>query len=542
MRLAVALAGLLVAAPLSGGGTSTTKQTAVSTGSRYATAAALATLRSGGTAADAAITAAFTLAVARPDAVGIGGGGILVYHERERGATWVVDFREAAPAKLPQLPKEGPLAGPASAATPGLVRGLAEAHKRFGAREWKDLVAPATRLAEEGIVVDEALAAAIARAVEAKRLDQRAVSIFAPGEKAPAAGDRLAQKQLASSLGRIAKGAETLVDGALAIRISDASAKEGGALALRDFREYRAEVRAPLSVRAGPYSLVTAPPPSAGGFVLASTIAIASGLDLGRDGAGSARFVHLASEAARRAMLDAQRHVSDPAYTRVALDRILATERLRLWRESIDPARATSSRSLAVPASAHTSHIAVVDARGNVASLTLSMSGEFGCGWVAGDTGILLNGAMNDFHAAVAPLEGETTPPLPPNAMEPKKRPATAIAPCILLFDGKPRLVIGAAGGEAIPHIVLAVILRYASYGETLADAIAAPRIFRTEENDQLACEKDRWPDATLEALRSMGHGVELRGPIGEINAILVSDAGLVAVADPRGQGATGGY
>lgn len=541
MKRLITLAGLLVAAPLFGGGTSTTKQTAVSASSRYATAAALAVLGEKGNAADAAIAAAFVLAVARPDAAGVGGGGMLVYHERDRKATWVVDFREAAPAKLPPVPKEGPLTGVSAAAMPGLVRGLSDVHTRFGSRPWKELVLPASRLAEEGIIVDAALSGAIGKGLDSGRFDPQAAVIFAPDNKAPRAGDRLTQKQLATTLAKIASGADTFVDGALAIRISDASAKTGGSLALRDFREYRSEVRAPLSVQAGAYSLVTVPPPSTGGLILASTLAIASGLDLGREGAESARFIHLVSESARRAMLDARRDVGDPAYTRVALDKILAPERLRLWRESIDLERATPTRNLLPPAGTHTAHIAVIDARGNVASLTLSLSGEFGCGWVAGDTGILLNGAMNDFQATVATLEAETTAPLPPNAMEPKKRPATLIAPCILFFDGKPRMAIGAAGGEAIPHIVLAVLLRYASFGQSLPDAIAAPRIFRTEASDQLVCEKDRWPAETLAPLRSMGHGVELRDAIGEVNAILVTDSGLVAVADPRGQGATGG-
>ena len=104
--------------------------------------------------------------------------------------------------------------------------------------------------------------------------------------------------------------------------------------------------------------------------------------------------------------------------------------------------------------------------------------------------------------------------------MEPKKRPATPIAPCILFFGGKPRMAIGAAGGEAIPQILFTVLLRYAAFRQPLDQAIAAPRIFRTEEGDQLLCEKGRWPDETLEALRAIGHGVLPRDTIGEINAI----------------------
>ncbi|MFA6955165.1 MAG: gamma-glutamyltransferase [Thermoanaerobaculia bacterium] len=541
MRLAVTLAGLLVAAPLFGGGTSTSKHAAVTTGSRYATNAALAVLREGGNAADAAITAAFVLSVARPDAAGIGGGGMLVYHDREHNATWVVDFREAAPAKLPVVPKDGPLTGVSAAAMPGLVRGLADTHRRFGSRPWKDLVFPASQLADEGFVVDETLSSSIARSLETNHFSPHAAAIFAPEQKAPAPGQKLVQKQLAATLAKVAKSPAVLVDGALAIRISDASAKDGGVLALRDFREYRAEVRAPLSVQVGAYSLVTAPPPSSGGMILASTLAISSGLDMTREGAESVRFVHLSSEAARRAMLDARRNAGDPAYTRVALDHILAPERLSAWRATIDPARATPSRNLTMPGPLHTTHVAVIDAKGNVASLTLSLSGEFGSGWVAGDTGILLNGAMNDFRATVDRLEGENTAPLSPNNMEPKKRPATPLAPCILFFAGKPRLAIGAAGGEAIPQVLFTVLLRYVALKQGLDQAIAAPRIFRTEEGDQLLCEKGRWPEETLEALRAIGHGVLTRDSIGEINAIAVTDAGLVAVADPRGQGATGG-
>lgn len=541
MRLALTLAGLLVAAPLLAGGSSTTKNAAVSTSSRFATAAALAVLRDGGNAADAAIAAAFTLAVARPDAAGVGGGGFLVYYESESNAKWMVDFREAAPAKLPELPKEGALHGVNASATPGFVPGLALVHKRFGSRPWKELVLPASRAAETGFPVDDSLARSMADALSRNHFDPQAAAIFAPGGKTPAAGELFVQKQLGASLAKIAKNANVLRDGALAIHISNSSSKAAGALALRDFREYAAEIRSPLSVQVGAYTLVTAPPPSTGGVTLASTLAIMSGLDTGMGGAESARFVHLVTEAGRRAMFDARRHVGDPAYSRVAFDQILSSARLRFWRESIDPARATPSRNLPPSGTQHTSHIAVVDAKGNAVSMTISLSGDFGSGWVAGDTGILLNGAMNDFRAKVDPVEGEATPPLPPNAAEPKKRPASPSTPCILFYDNKPRLVIGAAGGDAIPHVLLAVMLRYATFNQTLADAIAAPRIFQTDGTDQLACEKGRWPDETLEQLRALGHGVEFRNSIGEVNAILIGKSEIVAVADPRGQGATGG-
>lgn len=541
MRLAVTLACLLVAAPLLGGGTSTTKNAAVATSSRFSTAGALMVLRDGGNAADAAIAAAFMLAVARPDAAGVGGGGFLVYYERESNSTWMVDFREAAPAKLAAVSKDGPLTGVSASATPGFVPGLALAHKRFGSKPWKDLVLPASRFAETGFPVDDPFAKSIAKAFAAGHFDPDAAAIFAPGGKPPVAGERLVQKNLGSSLAKIAKDAEVLRDGSLAIRISSASSKSAGTLALRDFREYAAEIRAPLSVQAGAYTLVTAPPPSTGGVTLASTLAVMNGLDLGKGGPESARFVHLVTEAGRRAMFDARRQVGDPAYSRIDFDQILSSERLLFWRDSIDPARATPSRNLPLSGSLHTSHIAVVDAKGNAASMTISLSGEFGSGWVAGDTGILLNGAMNDFRATVDPVEGEATPPLPPNAAEPKKRPASPAAPCILFFDGLPRLVIGAAGGDAIPHILLAILFRHATLKQTLADAIEAPRIFQTERTDQLACEKGRWPDETLEALRKLGHGVEFRESIGEVNAILIGKSEIVAVADPRGQGATGG-
>lgn len=541
MRLAVTLAGLLVAAPLLAGGSSTTKNSAVATSSRFSTAVALSVLRDGGNAADAAIAAAFMLAVARPDAAGIGGGGMLVYYERERNATWMVDFREAAPAKLATTSKGGPLTGISASATPGFVPGLALAHKRFGSRPWKDLVLPASRFAETGFPVDDAFAKSIASAYASGHFDAEAAAIFAPGGKALLAGEPLVQKNLGASLAKIAKGAGVLRDGALAIRISGASAKAAGTLALRDFREYDAEIRAPLNVQAGPYTLVTAPPPSSGGVTLAATLAIMSGLDLGTGGPESAQFVHLVTEAGRRAMFDARRHVGDPAYSRVAFDQILSPERLRFWRESIDATRATPSRNLPLSGSSHTTHIAVVDQKGNAASMTISLSGEFGSGWVAGDTGILLNAAMNDFRAKIDPVEGETTPPLPPNAAEPKKRPASPAAPCILLFDGRPRLVIGSAGGDAIPHVLLTILLRHATLDQPLADAIAAPRIYQTEGTDQLACEKDRWPAESLAALRALGHGVEFREAIGEVNAILIGKSEIVAVADPRGQGATGG-
>src|SRR5512142_1427946 len=320
MRPRVAFALLvLLATSLHAGSSITATTAALATANRYATGAGLAVLKSGGNAVDAAIAVAFVLAVVDPQAGNIAGGGFLVYYDAKTKGVWALDFRETAPAasKADMFAlADGKVSpeirtGPRSAGVPASVAGLAAAHKRFGSRPWKELLAPAIALASGGFLVDEQLAKALADQKSERNIDQFASTsaIFYPGGKALTAGTKLVQKDLAATLERIAnEGADAFYRGDIATRAVDAIRKAGGVISDRDLRDYKPLWRSPLKIEFGDYALFTVPPPSSGGMVLAESLNIVSGFDL--------------------------------ATARIPYRNLLSPARAAQWRPSIKPNRA----------------------------------------------------------------------------------------------------------------------------------------------------------------------------------------------------------
>jgi len=533
-RLAILLA--LVTGTL-GASESVTQHAGVATSSRYATQVAVTVLRNGGTAVDAATAAAFVLSVIRPDAAGIGGGGILLYYDKAEGATWSVDFRETAPwAPEEKTEDEGTRKPPerlAAAGTPGLVRGLSEAQQRFGKAKWKDLLQPAILLAQDGFESDQSFSTSMNTALELNALDTTAKAVLL-GENMNAAGRVIRQPDLASTLTRIAKDPVDFYEGTTASKIVEFAAAAGGRLTIRDFREYRPVWRAPLRIALGTYSIQTAPPPSRGGVAIASMLSILGGYELDEADLDAPGTFHLLAEAQRRATFDSRRVVADPAYSRMALVSVLGQERAEFWRSTIEPDRATSTPAIVAAAatpSEHTTHISIVDPIGNVASLTISLGGNFGSGVMVPGTGILLNGALRDFTYSQSAH---------PNAPEPRKRPATPIAPMIAFFNGQPVLAAGSSGGDAIPACLTSLIIRLRQKDASLRDAIAAPRISQSDYPDALSFEPGL--DKVAKKLSAMGHQVSSVSSIGEINAVMIRGERIISISDPRGKGSSGGF
>lgn len=425
-----------------------------------------------------AIDAAVAVAFALGD---IGGGGFLVYYDAATRSVWTLDFREVAPA----APRKDALI-----AVPGTVAGLAAMHERFGSLAWKELVEPAVRLA----------------------------------------GD---SKDLAATLQRIAqKGAADFYEGETARFIADSHF-----VSHRDLRDYQAVWRAPIKIAFREYEIYTLPPPSAAGLMIGEQLEILSGFDLRKAGDHTPLAIHLIAEASRRAAIDRDKYVGDPTTLRTPYRELLSADRAKQWRTSIDPLRATPTMTLAadVPAttaSAHTKHFSIVDAHGNIAAVTTSLGDENGSGFVVPHCGFVLNDAMKDF-AKKEPS---------PNAIAGSRRMASSISPAIILRRGSPYLVLGAAGGTAIPNIVLQTFLGVAIYDKSLPDSIAAARCDQQAIPEDMRCENLKVPAETIDRLRAMGHGVITVESIGDVEALMLETRRITAVSDPRHGGAAGGF
>jgi gamma-glutamyltranspeptidase / glutathione hydrolase len=493
------------------------KSAALSTASPLATRAGLAVLQRGGTAADAAVTVAFTLAVVHPQAGNLGGGGFLVYYDASTKGVWTLDFRETSPrAANRKLEPKGIL----STGTPGTVAGLHALHGKFGARPWKELLTPAIALAKDGPRDDAELAADVAGAKQSRNLD-------IPKSLPP--------PELASTLQRLADaGARDFYEGDLAEKLVESVRAAGGILGHRDLREYEPVWRAPIKLRYGPYEIYTVAPPAGGGIVIGEVLNMLAADDLVAMGFQSTKALHLLVEAQRRAQLDRGRYTGDPLGARIPLGDLLSQRRAKLWRATIADTRASVTSTLTEPGvlnaeGEHTTHFTIADAQGNVVSLTTGLGENFGNGFLVPPLGFFLNDALTDFTAGA-------------NALDPLKRPASPMTPVIVLRDGKPFLALGTRGGAAIPTTILQVFLNVVVYGKSLTDAVAAPRYHHSAVPDQIAYERDRAPRPAIEALNALGHGVNGQPAIGDVHAILFENGRLTAVADPRRGGAAGGY
>lgn len=554
----LAVAIFATALPLSAGSTIVTSRAALSTASPYATSVGLAAMKRGGTAMDAAVAVSFTLAVVHPQAGNLGGGTFIVYYDSESKAVWTLDARETAPAAAKRdmfLLPDGNISpasrtGVRAAGVPGTVAGLGAAHVRFGKLAWKELLAPAVSIAREGFRSDFELQRELGEEEQERKIAQfpSTAAIFFPDGKPLPTGSKLVQTDLGATIERIAaSGPSEFYEGDTAKKLVEGVRSGGGIISARDLRDYKPVWRAPLKIRFKDYDIYTMPPPSGGGLVLAETLNILSTYDLKALGFQTLEAIHLMAEAERRAYIDRNRHVGDPATTRIPFRELLSAERAAAWRNSIDPKRATPTVALvdtnaALAEGKHTTHFTIVDENGNIASVTTTLNENFGSGFVVPGAGFLLNNEMDDFTAAPGKANRSGLVASDANAIEPGKRMASSMTPTIIFKGRHPFLALGTRGGPTIPTSILQVFLNVAIHGQSLTDAVAAPRYHHQADPERIDYERGKAPQEILEALNRMGHGVNARDPIGDIHAIAWENGDIIAVADPRRGGAAGGY
>jgi len=554
----VSLVLLFLAQSALAGSTVQATRAALSTVSPQATQVGLAVLKRGGNAIDAAVAVSFALAVTHPQAGNIGGGGFLVYYDAKTKSVWTLDFREVAPGAAKRdmyvqadgNPSKASQTGPLAGGVPGAVAGLETMHDKFGSRSWRELIDPAVRLARDGFIVDAELADDLATEKKNRNMDQFAstAAIFYPNGQPLATGARLVQKDLAGTLDRIAAlGAREFYEGETAKRFIEAIRDAGGILGYRDLREYRPVWRAPIAIKFGEYELYTMAPPSAGGLVIGETLNILAGYDLAAAGFQTPRALHLELEAERRAYIDRNKYLGDPTTTRIPYRELLSEDRAKVWRASIKLNAVTPTVALTEPGSVlaesnHTTHFSIIDAQGNIVSLTTTLNDNFGSGYVVPGCGFFLNDEMDDFTTAPGKpnlyglIQGAA------NAIEPGKRMASSMSPTIVLKNGKPFMALGTRGGATIPTSVLQVFLNVVVYNKSLYEAISAPRWHHQGLPEELFFERGLAPQETVDALSAMGHAIKQRDPIGDIHAVQIVNGKIIAVADPRHGGAAGGY
>ena len=531
----------------------------VTSASRLASQAGVDAMQAGGNAVDAAIATAFALAVTWPTAGNIGGGGFMVYHGEDGDAT-TFDFREKAPLAATErmfLGLDGNVVnnsnhmGALSVGVPGTVAGLWKAHQERGSLPWEQLVAPAIKLAREGIPITYALQSGFLS--NKSRFDLYPSSqqkFFKADGSSFELGELWVQEDLAHTLELIQKnGRDGFYKGENAKRLADYMAANGGIITEEDLEIYQPVERAPVRGTYRGYEIVSVPPPSSGGVALIQMLNILEGYDLGAMGHNSSAYLHVLTESMRRAYADRAEHLGDPDFNEaMPIARLMDKDYAAKQRATIDMAKADISdpSKFAEPyESEETTHFSVVDKDGNMVSMTYTLEYGYGSAMVVAGGGYLLNNEMGDFNAMPGVTNARGAIGTAPNLVAPQKRMLSSMTPTIVAKDGKPVFTAGSPGGKTIINTIMQLILNVIDHGMNIAESVEAGRIHHQWLPDVTSIEERAVSADSLKLYEALGHPVRVRGEQGAAMAVYYDrEAGLFLGASDsrRSDGAAVGY
>ncbi len=531
----------------------------VASASELASRVGVEILRQGGNAVDAAVAVGFALAVVHPSAGNTGGGGFMLIRTAD-GKVFALDYRETAPKAAHKdmftnedgtVDSERIRHGYLAAGVPGTVKGMWEAHRKFGKLKWSELVKPAIQYAAKGFP----LTTKLARYMNGKRdIFTRFPSssgFISPSKGGWKPGDVFIQAELAVTLKKISeKGPDEFYKGETAGKIIATVQSSGGIMTLDDLANYRVKWREPLVTTFKDYTLFSMPPPSSGGITVHQVLRILSNYELDKMQPGSVLYLHLLTEAMKRSFRDRAKYLGDPDFSEIPISSLMDNKYIECLKNDINPERTKPAGEIDAICplpyeSEDTTHYSIIDKSGNVVSNTYTLNSRFGSCLVAEGTGILLNNEMDDF----------TTKPGVPNQfglvgskanfIEPGKRMLSSMSPTIVTKnDGKWLMAIGSPGGPRIISAVLQTFLNYALFGMNIQEAVDYPRIHHQWIPDYIRIEKFSFAPLVLEALREKGHMIVTRGYTGDVEAVIydMTEKIFFGASDNRLEGRSIGY
>ena len=492
-------------------------------------------LKEGGNAIDATIAIAFALAVVFPQAGNIGGGGFLVYMASD-GASTTIDFREKAPlAATPTmyLDKDGnyiPMSnhnGLLSVGVPGTVAGLWMAHQKYGSLPWLDLVQPAIDLADQGVPLSFTLAQ------HAKRFETEAPNEFMKNFYTNGTGIPLTmneiwkQPQLANTLSLIRDhGHDGFYSGEVAERLATFMAEHGGIITKEDLSKYEAVERPPVKGIYKEYEIISMGPPSSGGASIIQMMNMMELVDWDTIEFNSTDYVHILAESMRRAYADRAEFLGDPDFNPdMPIAHLLSKEHAQNRFQHIDWEQASVSDSSLFGQlydGKSTTHISVMDKKGNAVSMTYTLEWTYGSRMGSSNLGFILNNEMGDFNPQPRMTNASGRIGTNPNLIAPEKRMLSSMSPTIVKKDGKPYLVIGTPGGRTIINTTFQTILNVLEFKMPIDNAIEAMKLHHQWLPDVIFYEPDKMSPDTRKALQKMGHSLsDRRTNLGRLMGII---------------------
>lgn len=487
----------------------------VATSQPLAAQAGLQTLREGGNAIDAAITANAVMGLMEPTGNGIGGDLFAIVWVASEQRLYGLNASGRSPGEmtLKDLLDQGlesiPAYGPLPVTVPGCVDGWFELRERFGSKPMASLLQPAIDYAREGFPVSEVIASGWAASAAVFEKYPGFKEVFAPNGSAPGKGEIFQNSALANTLERIGReGRDVFYRGAIAETIVDYLREQGGYHRVEDFANHRSEWVEPVSVDYRGYR-VWELPPNTQGIAALQMLNILEGYDLRAMGFGSAQYAHLFLEAKKLAFEDRAKYYADQEFYPTPLDTLLSKEYAATRRALIDPYQA-SMRPQAGDAALEqgdTIYLTAADRWGNMVSLIQSNYRGMGSGMTPPTLGFMLQDRGELF----------SLDPNHANRYEPNKRPFHTIIPAFVTKDGAPVLSFGVMGGAMQPQGHVQIVVNVVDFDMNLQEAGDAPRMRHigssqptgeTIENGGVVYLESGFPDYVIDRLRSMGHRI----------------------------------
>ena len=497
--------------------------------------------QSGGNVFDGAVASALSLAVTHPYYVSFGSGGFALL--KSRGKVRALDFRERAPQNMgPDFYVSRGLSsrvGGAAVGVPGFLAGLWHIHKEYGKLPWHSLTAPALRLAQKGFPVSGDYVEITLK--QKKKFNPTALEIFFKKKGAFLPGDILKQPRLARAFKRIRKNPlQAFYRGPLGRDVVSAVTKNKGVMTEEDLKNYRVRWFDPVSVSFQGYQIHSMPLPSSGGLILSRALKLMEKRQLHKKALYSVEELHLLGEILARAFRP-RSLMGDPENFPKGIPDWLSEEELNRLNRTLSPAEVRRLKPL--KESGETTHISLMNYKGEAVALTLTLNGFYGSGLTTEKYGIVLNNQMDDFTTVPGQANMYGMIQGRKNRVRGGRAPLSSMTPIIVERKGKTVLALGGAGGPMIISAVLQTLYRHIVGNLNIAQAIQAPRIHHQFLPKELFVEEKRFSPEIILQLKMKGHKIRYRKHIACIFGVAVDQKGwLSAGHEIRREGFAGGY
>lgn len=513
------------------------------TANPLATQAAYEILKRGGNVVDAGIAAQSMLGLVEPQSSGLGGGAFAVLFMAEDQKIYSFDGREKAPMAMETdafLDKDGKpqdfwsaVVSGRSVGVPGLPRLLEAMHTKFGLLPWSRLFEESIATAEAGFIVSPRLAKMVAEEVKNNRVTPDFKTYFTNSKgQYVKAGDRLKNPAYAKSLLTLSSGGSgPFYKGSIAKDIVAKVKAQDGQISMRDMDVYRAVSRTPICGEYRTYIVCSMGAPSSGGITIIQALGMLEQFPLKEWGPKDTQSWHAIAEASRIAFADRNKYIADPDFVDVPQEQMIDPAYLRAQGRKINMVFSNPNPVAGKPKEEHgTSHISIVDAYGNVLSMTTTVESAFGSHYMAG--GYFLNNQLTDFEFEPVGLEDTEAVA---NRIEGGKRPRSSMAPVIVFNSSRePVLVIGSAGGSRIIGYVLQRIISVIDWDMDIKTALDQKNILARGPKLEMETGVD---EKLVNALVYKNQRVEEGEQTSGLTAISVTSDGYKGYADPRREG-----